>query len=159
MCAERMPTCFCTSRVKFSFYIYSVTNRVKFSFYAHWMQWCLTSFGRLVGPAVTGGSVFEVVLAVIWPQAAVVEAEHVVLPVREAWDPWRLFVRRGTPVMPAVRCTAPDGVTCQHLGTCAVIATLLTSAILRARMEKSWQWEKSQVYMDNSVFHAVLNLY
>lgn len=103
------------------------------------MEKDLTSLRRRVGPAVTRGPVFEVVLAVIRPQAAVVEAQDVVLPVREARDSGGLLIWWGAPVMPSVRCTAPSGVTCQHLGACAVIATLLTCSILRASTEENLQ--------------------
>lgn len=78
----------------------------------------------------------KVVLAVIRPQAAVVEAEHVVLPVREAWDAGGPSVRWGAPVVSSVGRAAPNGVTRQHLGTSAVIATLLTCSIFRASTEK-----------------------
>lgn len=53
----------------------------------------LTCFWCLVGPAVTGGSVFEVVVTVVRPQAAVVEAEDVVDPVGEPRDSGGLYKR------------------------------------------------------------------
>lgn len=74
---------------------------------------------------------FEVVLAVVGPQAAVVETEHVVSPVGQAGDTGWPDVRRSAPVVPPVRRAAPYGVTRQHLGTSTVIATLLTRSVFR----------------------------
>lgn len=45
-------------------------------------------------PAVTGGPVFEVVMAVVRPEAAVIEAEDIVYPVRLSRDSRRFLVRR-----------------------------------------------------------------
>lgn len=45
------------------------------------VQGSLTRAGGLVTPAVTGGPVFEVVVAVVRPEAAVVEAENIIDPV------------------------------------------------------------------------------
>lgn len=74
---------------------------------------------------------FEVVVAVVGPQAAVVEAEDVVQPVGLSGNMGGLVVRRRAPVVRSVRGAAPDGVSSQDLKTVAVIATLLACSIQR----------------------------
>lgn len=74
---------------------------------------------------------FEVVLAVVGPQAAVVEAEDVVDPVGLSGHMGGFVVRRRAPVVCSVRSAAPDGVSSQDLSTGAVIATLLACSIQR----------------------------
>ena len=68
----------------------------------------------------------EVDLAVVGPQTAVVEAEHVVEPVGEPWDPGRVSVRRRAPVVSPIWGATSNRVPCQDLGPRAVIATLLS---------------------------------
>lgn len=91
----------------------------------------LTCAGGLVPPAVAGRSVFEVVLTVVGPQAAVVEAEDVVDPVGLSGNMGGFVVWRGAPVVRSVRSAAPDGVSGQDLSTVAVIATLLPRSVQR----------------------------
>lgn len=74
---------------------------------------------------------FEVVLAVVGPQAAVVEAEHVVEPVGLSGHMGGFVEGRRAPVVGSVRSAAPDGVSSQDLRTAAVIATLLACSIQR----------------------------
>lgn len=74
---------------------------------------------------------FEVVVAVVGPQAAVVEAEDVIDPVRLTRNAWGLLVRRRAPVVGSVWGATPNGVTRQDLNAGAVIATLLPCRILR----------------------------
>lgn len=78
----------------------------------------------------------EVVVAVVRPQAAVVEAEHVVDPVGLARDPRGLPERGRTPVVCSIRSAAPDGVCSQDLGTGAVVAALLARCILGAVVQQ-----------------------
>lgn len=92
----------------------------------------LTWAGGLVTPAVAGGPVFEVVAAVVGPQAAVVEAEDVIDPVRLTRNTRGLLVRRWAPVVCSVWRAAPNGVGRQDLSAGAVIATLLPGPIRRA---------------------------
>lgn len=68
---------------------------------------------------------FEVVVAVVGPQAAVVEAEDVVDPVGLPGDVGGFVVWRRAPVVGSVRSAAPHGVSGQDLSPVAVIATLL----------------------------------
>lgn len=72
----------------------------------------------------------EVVVAVFGPQAAVVEAQHVVDPVGLPRDPGGALEGRRAPVVGSVRGAAPDGVGRQDLGTRAVVATLLSCTVL-----------------------------
>lgn len=74
---------------------------------------------------------FEVVLAVVGPQAAVVEAEDVVEPVRLSGNMGGFVIWRRAPVVCSVRSAAPDRVSSQDLSTVAVIATLLACSIQR----------------------------
>lgn len=74
---------------------------------------------------------FEVELAVVGPQAAVVEAEDVVEPVGLSGNMGGFVVWRRAPVVSSVRSAAPDGVSSQDLSTVAVIATLLACSIQR----------------------------
>ena len=89
----------------------------------------LTRAGRVVASAVAGGPVLEVVVAVVRPQAAVVEAEHVVHPVRLSRDAGGSLEGRRAPVVRSVRSAPPDGVCRQDLCTGAVIATLLSRRV------------------------------
>lgn len=90
----------------------------------------LTWAGRLVTPAVTGRPVFEVVVAVVRPQAAVVEAQDIVHPVGLPGNSRRFLVGRWAPVMCSVWSTTPNRVCCQDLSTSAVVTTLLSCCIL-----------------------------
>lgn len=72
---------------------------------------------------------FEVVVAVVRPQAAVVEAEDVIDPVGLSRDTRRPLVGRRAPVVRSVRSTAPDRVCRQDLSAGAVIAALLSRCI------------------------------
>lgn len=92
----------------------------------------LTWRGWLVCPAVTRGAVFEVVMTVVRPQAAVIEAENIIEPVGLGRNSGRFLEGRWAPVVCSVWCAAPDRVCCQDLCSCAVIAALLPCAILRA---------------------------
>lgn len=96
----------------------------------------LTCFRRLVCPAVAGGTVCEIIVAVIWPQAAVVERDHVVFPVGESWHFGGLFVRWWPPVVPSVRGTSTDRVASKNLSSSFVITTLLTCCVLRTAREE-----------------------
>lgn len=71
----------------------------------------------------------EVNVAVVGPEAAVVEAEDVVEPVGEARDAGGLLVGRGSPVVASVRGAAPHGVPCEHLGAGSVVAALLPRGV------------------------------
>lgn len=71
----------------------------------------------------------EVDVAVVGPEAAVVEAEDVVEPVGEARDAGGLLVGRGSPVVASVRGAAPHGVPCEHLGARSVVAALLPRGV------------------------------
>lgn len=94
------------------------------------MAFCpqLTRAGRGVALAAAGRPVLEVVIAVVGPQAAVVEAEHVIHPVRLPGHTGRLPERRGAPVVSPVRGAAADGVAGQDLSAVVVVATLLARA-------------------------------
>lgn len=70
----------------------------------------------------------EVVVAVVGPQAAVVEAKDVVYPVRLSGHAGRLPERRRAPVMSPVWGAAADGVARQDLSAGVVVATLLACA-------------------------------
>lgn len=85
----------------------------------------LTRGGWDVRSAVTGWPVLEVVVAVVRPQTAVVEAKNVVYPMGLSGHTGRLPERRRTPVMSSVWGAAADGVTRQYLSTSVVVATLL----------------------------------
>lgn len=74
---------------------------------------------------------FEVVLTVVGPQAAVVEAEDVVDPVGLSRNMGGVVVWRRAPVVCPVWSAAPDGVSGQDLSTVAVIATLLPRPVQR----------------------------
>lgn len=74
---------------------------------------------------------FEVVLTVVGPQAAVVEAEDVVDPVGLSGNVGGFVVWRGAPVVRSVWSAAPDGVSGQDLSAVAVIATLLPRSVQR----------------------------
>lgn len=74
----------------------------------------------------------EVVLTVVGPQAAVVEAEDVVEPVGLPGDVGGSVVRGRAPVVSSVRSAAPDGVSSQDLRSVDVVATLLARSIHRA---------------------------
>ena len=73
---------------------------------------------------------FEVVMAVVRPQAAVVEGQDVVDPVGHARDPGGAPVGGRAPVVCPVRCAPPDGVGRQDLGPRLVVAALLARSIL-----------------------------
>ena len=73
---------------------------------------------------------FEVVLAVVRPQAAVVEAQDVVHPVGHARDAGRPPVGGRAPVVGPVRGAPPDGVGRQDLGPRVVVAALLACSVL-----------------------------
>ena len=101
--------------------------------------------GRLVTPAVTGGPVFEVVVAVVRPQAAVVETEDVVDPVGLSGDSRGFLERWRAPVMCSVWSASPDRVSCQHLSTGAVIATLLSRSV---------QWTVDKKNISQTLLHG-----
>lgn len=104
-----------------------------------WYHGKLTRADWLVTPAVTGGPVFKVVVAVVRPQAAVVEAEDVIDPVGLSRNTRRFPEWRWAPVVCSVWGAASNRVCCQDLSTGAVVTTLLSCCILRT-VEKSTKY-------------------
>lgn len=74
---------------------------------------------------------FEVVVAVVGPEAAVVEAEDVVDPVGLSGDSRRPLVGGRAPVVRSVGGTSSNGVCGQDLSSSAVVTTLLSCGELR----------------------------
>lgn len=70
----------------------------------------------------------EVDVAVVGPQAAVVEAQNIVEPVGITGNARGLLVRRRAPVVGSVGGAAPGGVPGQHQSAGAVVAALLPRA-------------------------------
>lgn len=91
----------------------------------------LTRAGGQVPSAVTGGPMFEVVVAGVGPEAAIVEAEDVIDPVGEPRNPRWSLVGRRAPVVSPVWSATSNGVRCQDLSSGAVVTALLSCGILR----------------------------
>lgn len=82
---------------------------------------------------------FEVVVTVIRPEAAVVKTEDVINPVGLSWNSRGFLIGRRPPVMSPVWSAPPNRVCSQDLSTGAVITTLLSRGVLRTRNRQNTQ--------------------